>query len=251
MPAIDPPPCTVCGSYQVLHFATVDARQYWRCRICSLTFLDPSQWVPKNEEKACYDRHENSPHDPAYRAFLSQLIQPLVPKLTPGTIGLDYGCGPGPTLSVMLQEQGFKMVIYDPYFADDNKVLLRQYAFITCTEVAEHFYHPYREFSRLDGLLLPEGWLGVMTSFLEKDTVFRDWYYRRDPTHVVFYKRQTLVWIARHFGWRVEFPGQNIALFQKIEREPVLTPLGAMNTKRGSRIGIQPTGCNRLFALLA
>jgi len=41
--------------------------------------------------------------------------------------GLDYGCGPGPTLSVMLREKGFKMADYDPFFKpmpliDDMKI---------------------------------------------------------------------------------------------------------------------------------
>jgi hypothetical protein len=30
--------------------------------------------------------------------------------------GLDYGCGPGPTLSSMFREKGFKMADYDLFF---------------------------------------------------------------------------------------------------------------------------------------
>ena len=53
-----------------------------------------------------------------YREFLSRLEHPPnVPKLPAAAEGLDFGSGPGPTLSVMLEEQGYRMSLYDPFFA--------------------------------------------------------------------------------------------------------------------------------------
>ncbi|MGB2360319.1 MAG: methyltransferase, partial [Porticoccaceae bacterium] len=57
-------------------------------------------------EKAIYDQHQNSPDDLQYRRFLSRLTEPLLERLGPCSRGLDFGCGPGPTLSVMMAEQG-------------------------------------------------------------------------------------------------------------------------------------------------
>ena len=54
-----------------------------------------------------------------------------------------------------------------------------------------------------------------MTTFLPKDELFENWYYRRDPTHVVFYKKETLQHIAFQRKWQVFFPSENIALFHK------------------------------------
>jgi hypothetical protein len=115
----------------------------------------------------------------------------------------------------MLEEQGFRMQVYDPYFSPDERVLERAYDFITCTETVEHFYYPNREFKRLNRLLRDGGWLGVMTEMLESDEQFHDWWYRRDPTHVCFYRRETMNWIAQEFGWRVEYPRKNVTLFHK------------------------------------
>jgi hypothetical protein len=139
----------------------------------------------------------------------------LIPKLLPGWVGLDYGCGPGPTLSVMLEEKGFQMKIYDPYFFPQTDVLTGIYNFITCTETVEHFFRPGDELGRLNQLLRKGGWLGIMTEFLTPDQPFHSWWYRLDPTHICFWSRETMVWIAHRFGWNVEFPRKSVALFQK------------------------------------
>lgn len=107
------------------------------------------------------------------------------------------------------------MKVYDPYFAPDTRVLARPYDFITCSETAEHFFHPGKEFARLDSLLRPGGWLGVMTEILYDDRHFTDWWYVRDPTHVSFYRPETLEWAGGHFGWTIEKPVRNVVLFYK------------------------------------
>ncbi|MDA1381669.1 methyltransferase domain-containing protein [Plesiomonas shigelloides subsp. oncorhynchi] len=55
---------------------------------------------------------------------------------------MDFGCGPGPLLAQMLEEAGFRMHKYDPYFHPERATLAREYDFVTCTEVAEHFMPP-------------------------------------------------------------------------------------------------------------
>ncbi|MEX2353228.1 MAG: class I SAM-dependent methyltransferase, partial [Gammaproteobacteria bacterium] len=134
--------------------------------------------------------------------------------LVEGACGLDYGSGPGPTLSVMLEERGFVMRNYDPFFADDVDALAGEYDFIACTETVEHFHHPGREFQCFDRLLRPGGWLGIMTGMRDPGTDFADWYYVRDPTHVSFYQMQTMEWLAQHFNWILQSPGPNVVLFQ-------------------------------------
>jgi hypothetical protein len=176
-----------------------------------------AQHLSSAAERARYETHRNDPTDAAYRAFLNRLAAPLIPRLPPGACGLDYGAGPGPTLSVMLAEQGFPMSNYDPFFAPDRRALHRTYDFITCTETVEHFARPGEEFARLDALLRPGGWLGVMTQMEESDAAFADWWYARDPTHVAFYRASTMRWIAGRFRWRIESPAASVTLFQKAE----------------------------------
>ena len=59
------------------------------------------------------------------------------------------------------------------------------------------------------------GWLGVMTTFLTEDSLFENWHYRRDPTHVVFYAEQTFEIIADQNNWHLEIPAKDVALFCK------------------------------------
>jgi SAM-dependent methyltransferase len=197
------------------HFMRVEAVDYWRCPQCEATFLDRAQLPTRSVEHAQYRLHRNDPHDAGYRRFLARLASPLLERLPAGQSGLDYGCGPGPALAAMLTEAGHRMAVYDPLFFPDPKPLDGRYDFITCSEVAEHFHHPFDEFARLDTLLKPGGWLAVMTTFQTEDAAFARWHYRRDPTHVVFYREATFSVIAGLRHWRCEIPAENVVLLHK------------------------------------
>lgn len=191
---------------------TVKDQEYWRCKTCEATFLDPSHRLGRGAEKAIYDQHENDVADPGYRKFLSKLTAPLLEKLTPGSKGLDYGCGPGPALAEMLREKGHFMALYDPFFYSDKMPLNVVYDFITCTETIEHFHNPAEEFDKLNSLLRPGGILALMTCFQADDSKFATWHYRNDPTHVVFYREKTFEVIAEQRGWKMEVPGKDVVL---------------------------------------
>ncbi|WP_077529085.1 class I SAM-dependent methyltransferase [Vreelandella utahensis] len=190
-------------------------RDYWRCRRCEATFLEPSQRPDPETEKTEYDQHDNDVSDPGYRRFLARLADELVPRLGPGDRVLDFGCGPGPALVAMLREAGLAAWGYDPFYAPDDGLLEGPYEAITCTEVVEHLHDPAGTFRLLDQLLAPGGWLGVMTCFQTDDDRFANWHYRRDPTHVVFYREATLQWVAARFGWQCEVPRKDVALMRK------------------------------------
>ena len=215
------PACTLCGAPAVQPLVTVHGRGYFECAGaggCGLCFMAPADRLPPDAERARYALHRNDPGDAGYRAFLDRLRAPLVDRLPPGACGLDYGSGPGPTLSVMLRERGFTTRDYDPFFAPDTDALAHTYDFITCSETAEHFAKPADEFARLDRMLRSPGWLGLMTELRRDDRDFAEWWYVRDPTHVSFYRPRTLEWIAAAVGWTLETPAPNVALFRKVER---------------------------------
>lgn len=175
--------------------------------------MDPADHVTQDEELRHYQSHHNNPDDPRYRAFLDRLAIPLLAILPPGAMGLDYGCGPGPTLSVMLRERGFPTANYDPFFVPHGALLDQQYDFVTCTETAEHLFDPLEEFTRLFGMLRPGGVLAVMTQMVRASEPFESWRYARDPTHACFYRPGTMQWIATRFDRRVEMPERSVALF--------------------------------------
>ncbi|MGM0429708.1 MAG: class I SAM-dependent methyltransferase [Pseudomonadota bacterium] len=182
-----------------------------------MIFADPQAYLPQDEEKAIYDFHQNDPYDVRYREFLGQLATPLLEKLSTGMTGLDFGSGPGPTLNLMLEEQGMRMSIYDIYYAPDSGQLSRQYDFVTCSEVAEHFNEPAKAWSQLIGLVKPKGYIGVMTWMFTKETTkqFNHWRYKGDPTHVSFYTPKTMQWIAQHFQLNLEIISEQVILLRK------------------------------------
>lgn len=207
--------CPVCERAELQHFQSIKQQHYLRCRECQCTVMAPECRLSAEQEKAIYQYHDNNPGDPGYRRFLSKVADPLLTQLPRGANGLDFGCGPGPVLAGMLEEVGMTMALYDPFFYPQPDVLQRQYDFITCTEVLEHLHQPASVLRQLDGLLKPGGLLAVMTCFQTDDTRFASWHYRRDPTHVVFYKEETLESIAKQHQWSLEVPRKDVAIFTK------------------------------------
>ncbi len=175
----------------------------------------PEQRVSIDDEHAWYRLHRNDPDDKDYRRFLSKLADPLLERLPPRAKGLDYGCGPGPALACILREAGHHVQLFDPLFFPGPEPLEDLYDFIVCAEVIEHFHRPAEEFARFDRMLRTGGWLALMTCFQTEDDRFENWHYRRDPTHVVFFREATLRHIARRFRWRCEIPLKDVALMQK------------------------------------
>lgn len=214
-----PEQCPLCSHNKTHHFfhscISNLVRDYFICCLCNLIFVPTQFHLSPKEQKDRYLQHNNDPNDPEYRKFLSKLSDELAPHLTHNSKGLDYGSGPGPTLAIMLEKDGFDMKTYDIFFQPDRSVLSQSYAFVTCTETAEHFSAPRKDFETLDSLVEPGGWIGLMTTLLDDSTEFPNWYYKRDPTHITFYSKATMRWIANLFDWKVFFPRKTIVLFQK------------------------------------
>lgn len=209
-------PCTLCGQ-DAAWFCKDRSRRYFSCPACELVFADPASHLSPEAERAEYDLHENDPGDERYRAFLGRLADPLLARLEPGMHGLDYGCGPGPTLSVMLAGQGMVMDDYDPIYAADARLLQRRYDFVTSTEVIEHFRHPAAAWHTLASLVRPGGWLGIMTLLAPSGAeTFSQWWYKNDPTHVSFYTVATFDWLAESMGFAVEKLDDRVLLMQRI-----------------------------------
>ncbi|BBO66216.1 2-polyprenyl-3-methyl-5-hydroxy-6-metoxy-1,4-benz oquinol methylase [Desulfosarcina alkanivorans] len=209
------PRCPLCRGERADLFFEDQRRRYLRCRHCRLVFV-PRCYRPGPEvEKAVYDLHQNDAGDPGYRRFLSRLARPLAKRLKPGQKGLDFGCGPGPTLSVLLEEQGHEVDLYDPFYCNDPSVFDRTYDFICATEVVEHLHAPGREFEALFRMLAPNGWLGMMTKLVIDRHAFAKWHYIRDVTHVCFYSRATFAYLARRFDARLHMIADDVILLRK------------------------------------
>ena len=207
--------CPLCQAENTIKICTDRHREYLRCQICQLIFVPPNFFLSADDEKARYDTHQNSPDDPKYRAFLSRLFIPMQNRLSPGSSGLDFGSGPGPTLSVLFEEAGHSMALYDHFYAPHPAVLDTPYDFITVTEVVEHLHHPREELDRLWTILKPGGILGIMTQFAPNQEAFAEWYYKRDPTHVCFFSRTTFEWLATQWSAALTCEENDVMLLEK------------------------------------
>ena len=208
--------CIVCKNQKGVDFKNIKPKRYWKCGYCEAIFLDKEFYLSSNDEYKHYLTHNNDVNDPRYKKFLSNLMLPLIEKIKLNSIGLDYGCGPGPALSLMLREKGYQMFNYDPFFHPKKSNLLKKYDFISCSETVEHFHNPFYEFTRFNELLNDGGVIGIMTNFHSKENIFENWYYIKDPTHVVFYSKNTFLIIAKMFKWDCEFLNNNLVFFKKI-----------------------------------
>ena len=206
--------CPLCASVHAKPFHRDRARSYWRCGRCALLFVPSSAWIEPAAERARYDQHRNDPLDRGYRRFLSRLAEPLIQRVAPGSHGLDFGCGPGPALARLLEAAGLHVRLYDPFYVADATVWETRYDFITATEVVEHLRQPAIELDHLFGALRPGGWLGVMTKSVDDEAWFRQSRYIRDPTHIAFYRADTMRWIADRWNAVLHMPAADVALFE-------------------------------------
>lgn len=196
--------CPLCLNKNIQHYHQDKQRDYWQCGHCDLVFVKPEQFLSLQQEKSIYDQHQNNPDDLGYRKFLNKLLVPLVKQLTKEAKGLDFGSGPGPTVSVMLAELGYDVENYDIFYANNPELLKRKYDFITCTEVIEHLHNPHKELAMLRGLLNKGGYLGIMTKRVIDKNSFAKWHYKNDPTHVCFYSDKTFEYLAKNLNYDLQ-----------------------------------------------
>lgn len=202
--------------YQNKYNARLYNRVYYLCAECKFIFLQPSLRLNLEEEKHRYSQHNNSIEDHNYLKFLDKLVSKLSPYLKKTDIGLDYGCGPSIALAKHLSNQGFLSSGYDPFFFPSTSMLEKQYNFVTCTEAVEHFYQPLKAFKKINTLLKPGAYLGVMTRLYSDKTDFKTWHYHNDITHVSFYKAETMMWIAEKLYWKIISLSDQVIIFQKL-----------------------------------
>lgn len=187
------------------------------CEGCGFTKKESLAYLDHVEEKRQYDFHENSIENEGYKTmlqnFLSEAVTPFIKK----GWALEYGSGPGPVLGHLLQEAGFEVFLYDPFYYKDLKALEQTYDLITSTEVFEHFHQPLKSIQSVINLLKTGGILAVQTSFRpSSDEVFLSWWYRRDLTHVSFYTLESFKKVSAHLNCEILYTNQkNIIVLRK------------------------------------
>lgn len=194
--------CILCESTNLSSYA----RKYFKCNHCKLVFKNPETFLSIEEEVKRYSTHENTIESEGYVKYLSSILIPLLDTITENSQGLDFGCGPGPTLSLMIEKNGHKCDHFDPAFFPDVEKLKKKYDFVTSTEVFEHFHKPKLEIEKIWSLIKDNGYLGVMTVFYPvNEDDFEKWWYKNDPTHVCFYNQEVFDFLALKLNAKVTY----------------------------------------------
>ena len=170
--------CPLCNSKKNTLYSQDKTGEYRLCSVCSLVFVLKEYYLDDEAEKARYDLHTNSCEDAGYRKYLTKVSEPVIKRLDEGAYGLDFGSGPGPTLSLIFEDAGFDMKIYDHFYARDEEVLELKYDFITSTEVVEHLYEPKAVLDKLWSILNENGLLCILTQLYPDQEAFSSWYYK-------------------------------------------------------------------------
>ena len=197
--------CGLCGSvsFQLFHECPKMGR-YYRCLVCEMVWLEAERRLSPEKERSRYELHQNSLEQDGYKNHLLQLAERVFPLLAAGSVGLDYGCGPVQAMKQLFGSRGFSVQSFDPFFFPQKEVLINfHYDFLLCCEAAEHFFSPGIEFEKMINLLKPEGVLAVQSELLEPTQEFSGWHYRRDSTHVSFFSRASVEWIAKKWGKKI------------------------------------------------
>lgn len=215
--------CPLCLQTRSQNFLSTEQKisgkiyqqEYFSCQECSLVYLSAKNFLSLEAEKTRYLSHNNDLRQNAYRQHLNLLWQPLKERLKNKSQGLDYGSGPEPALSQLMAEEGFVVKIWDPFFCKDLSVFEHSYDFITCLEVIEHCHKPNEEIDCMYSLLKKGGYMAMGTSLLMDGIDFLKWYYRMDPTHVIFFREKTLAWLAQHWSMEIVYQTPKVFIFRK------------------------------------
>ncbi|MFW5995847.1 MAG: class I SAM-dependent methyltransferase [Halanaerobiaceae bacterium] len=208
--------CRLCRDNNLEQLDTEKGNYYFCCSCHLISVAKEDILLPAEQKKRYLEHnntHENEGYVKMFERFIAKVIQPHVFGVENV---LEFGCGPGPVLADLLKERGFKVDIYDPFFYPREVFRKRKYGLITATEVFEHLERPDRVLKMLVDHLIPGGFLAVMTSFHPGPEKFPEWWYKWDPTHIIFFDSVTFDWIAdNYFLEKVKEAEDKYCLFKK------------------------------------
>lgn len=189
---------------------------YFSCSVCQGIVMDDALYLSPDEEQERYESHNNDVNDVRYQQFTSPIWKHVLERFTASDVGLDFGSGTGPVITKVLRENGYQVALYDPYFSPDESVLKNKYNYVFSCEVIEHFYNPAKEFNKLFDMLLPGGELILMTHIYNESIPFKNWYYRKDPTHVFIYREETMIYIANEHQAEVKYMDERLVVMGRV-----------------------------------
>lgn len=203
--------CAFCSSESLTLFE-FSKKKYVRCTRCGGVSLVEQFRLSFAEEKERYLKHNNTLENQGYIEYLQKIKTSVFSQIPvhedKSSIKiLDYGCGPSAAFVSLLRKEGFDAYGYDPFFVEASSQEKTLFNFIFCIEVVEHFYNPLKDFTLLSDKMNKNTVLAVKTNIIPEtiddqsfNTFFSAWWYPKDSTHVSFYTKKALLYIADKVG---------------------------------------------------
>ncbi|PHS57799.1 MAG: 2-polyprenyl-3-methyl-5-hydroxy-6-metoxy-1,4-benzoquinol methylase [Sulfurimonas sp.] len=117
---------------------------------------------------------------------------------------LDFGCGEGEVLAIILERNDIKCDRYDLFYFPNKVYKDKTYELILSTEVIEHLNNPIEILKELISHIKKDGFLVLMTAFRPLDIQeFLTWWYIRDITHIGFFTIKTFEYLAKELNLEI------------------------------------------------
>ena len=193
--------CKICHKDTETFYDDYMQCETYHCGSCEFIFKDEQAIISLEKELKVYEQHNNSEENLGYVAmfqdFMDKTFAPYTKNIQ--TV-LDFGSGPNPILANMLKKSEFDVEHYDKFFAPKKVYENKKYDLITSTEVIEHISDIHEVMKLFSEHLNPQGYLAIMTQFHsnEKEDYLK-WWYRRDPTHISFFRPKTFEVLANFY----------------------------------------------------
>ena len=161
---------------------------YFECPSCHFIMKSKEHFSDFERQKERYDLHNNCEENVEYQEYFQRFIDFALRDISKPKSVLDFGCGASWLLAQMIQKEGIACDFYDPIYHPNESYKNRSYDLITSVEVFEHLHDPKATLEMLTQRLNPKGYIAVQSEFHPQNRdAFLNWYYRLDPTHIVFY----------------------------------------------------------------
>jgi len=190
----------------------------YHCKACEFIFKDEASVVTQDKELKIYEQHNNSEENLGYVAMFQDFMdKTFLPYREEITSVLDFGSGPTPVLANLMLRNGFEVEKYDKFFSPEKVYENKLYDLITSTEVIEHIADVPEVMQLFSAHLNPKGYLALMTQFHTNEKAdYLNWWYRRDPTHISFFRPHTFEVLAKVYGFELLFHDEKkLILLQK------------------------------------
>lgn len=211
--------CKICNCNTTVIKDAKYVKIYYRCEECDYIFLDDIHYLDAGLEKEHYDNHENNLESLGYVDMFENLIEEFI-SIDAKEIktALDFGCGEGEVLPILLERRGIFCDRYDLFYFPQKVYKNKKYDLIVSTEVIEHLASPLDTLKELLLHLNKDGYLLLMTYFHPSDDEkFLKWFYIKDITHIGFFSIKTFEYMASELSLKIiKHNSKNSIMFRKI-----------------------------------